>query len=420
MLSSVPRSSATAGSLSTNRDSFMINRFTRPAILLTIFSIAALAPWMPLHAQPMRPVPAKRPAKAPPPRPDLVAFGAQLEVAIKDCNPLAISGLLDRDALLDAITQGTKVPEADRTRFFAAAAPALGLGSVICSRIADNGSCRFVGIRYHNGSPRAVFRLVTHASAFDYFEFLLEGKGDNVRFTDVFLLSSGELFSDHVRGAIASDSTVTIYSYLKQHKDVPLAAAMARMYVLSSNGDGAGILRCFDTLSPALRREKPVLLYTVNAAAASDPTRLVELLDSLRSNYPDDPSLDLYLIQHFEQTADYGSELAAVDAIDRREHDSWLNILRAKACMMAGRYDLAKRFADASIAYDSLLIVPRWVLVIVALKDRDFAQAIAQMSFIAAYDNIDAYIAELAKSHVGQEFIASKEYKEWSDARVKL
>jgi hypothetical protein len=386
-------------------------RFVVPVIALVATACAA-------HAQtkPSGRPPASRPARAAS-RPDLDAFGARLEAAIKDCNALAIAGLLDRDALLDAITEGTRVPEPDRTKFFASSAPGLGLGNVICKKMEANGNCRYLGIRQINGRPRALFRIVTTASAFDYYEFVLEGKGDDVRFTDVFLLSSGELFSTHVRASIASDSSMVIYRYVRDHVDLPVNEVLAGMYRLNQTGDAAAILRVYDTLRPALRRVKPVLMYAINAAVSLNGTRLPEFLDSLRVNYPDDPSLDLYLIPLFEGKGDYGSMLAAVDQIDRRVRDPWLNILRSKACMMASRYDLAKRFADSAIAYDSMLIVPRWVLVVVALKDRDFHEAVRLIDFIAAYDNVDAYIAELSKSKVGKEFVASREYAEWKEGR---
>jgi hypothetical protein len=390
---------------------FMINRLLRLALCFALLAIAAL----PLHAQ-GRP-PQKRSANATAVRSDLIAFGTLLESAIKECDALAITGLLDRDALLDAITEGTAVPEPDRTKFFASAAPGLGIGAAICSRIADNGSCRFIGIRWHNGTPHALFRLVTQASAFDYYEFLLKGKGKDVRFTDVFLLSTGELFSERVRKAVAGDSTIAINRYIKQQQNPALADAIAYLYRLGKSGDAAAVLRSYDSLPAELRRDKNVILFATNAAITLESSRLTELLDSLRSNYPEDPSLDLYLVHYFERQREYGSELAAVDQIDRRVHDPWLNILRAKACMMGERYELAKRFADSAIAYDSLLIVPRWVLVIVALKDRDFNEAIRLMSFIALYDNIDSYIAELSKSNVGKEFISSKEYTAWRASR---
>lgn len=393
----------------------MARTFFRVAVLAT--ALLAVAQAVSAQPRPATRGAASRPAKAPPARPDLDAFGARLEASIKDCNVLAICGMLDRDALLDAITEGTRVPEPERTTFFASAAPGLGLGGVICKKMAENGNCRYLGIRWINGRPRALFRIVTSASAFDYYEFLLEGKAEAVRFTDVFLLSSGELFSSHVRASIASDSTIGIYRYVTGHADLPLNEVMTQMYRLNQRGDAASILRVYDTIPAALRRVKPVLMYAINAAIAVRETRLQALLDSLRMNYPDDPSLDLYLIPFFEGKNDYGSMLTAVDQIDRRVRDPWLNILRAKASMLGGRYDLAKRFADSAIAYDSLLIVPRWVLVVVALKERNFQEAVRLIQFIAAYDNIDTYIAELAKSKVGKEFIASKEYQAWERGR---
>ena len=60
-----------------------------------------------------------------------------------------------------------------------------------------------------------------------------------------------------------------------------------------------------------------------------------------------------------------------------------------------------------------------FLLVVVALKERNFKEGVRLVDYISQFQNVEPYIAELVRSNVGKEFISSREYRKWKETRGK-
>jgi tetratricopeptide (TPR) repeat protein len=173
-----------------------------------------------------------------------------------------------------------------------------------------------------------------------------------------------------------------------------------------------------DSLSPALKKQKSIMLLQVQAAMHLDEATYEASITAFEKSFPDSPALDLVSIDGFVMREQWDDAMAAVERLDKRVGgDTYLMFLRANLFAAAKKYDKAKESAEKALADEPTLVDAMWTLLTVALETESFAEAAALLKRLETEFEVEMDPGVMAVEPLYAEFLQSDEYKTWLAGR---
>lgn len=361
--------------------------------------------------------PAARPPKPPErvPVEEAEAFARTVEALLAEADAEAANELFHVDYVIDRAVAGKRVDRRFRRGFEEGAREGDVFGA-LCARVEAGAAIDLLRVR-EDGELRAIYRILSD-DGLDYVELYIGRVDGEVVAYDLYSYGTGTRVSEAMEQLLSS---------ALQGRELDAASAartktnMHELRRAIDGRDGERARRALRGLPPAIRSSRPMALMEVSAAYLIGPDEHRRAIEAFRRRFPDDPALELLLLDSLIEAGQYNDALASVDRIDRAVGgDPWLDVARANIEVERGDLDAAWTHVGKARAAAPALIDVHWNALTIALARKDYPTALAIMSELERDFAIEFEAAWMSEHGVYEGLLASDEWKAsaWSsDAR---
>ncbi len=350
-----------------------------------------------------------------------LTLARQIEKAVLDSDTAHLDELLGVPELLDRILKKTAMAPEVKDAFLAGFKAASVGGNVLQS--CKGGKFRLLRFRESGGRRNALFRILASTGGVDYMECRF-GDSPTGAFVceDIYFFQTGEWISASLERTIMKSAVALGKVPAAQSEEEKAWIEGMKGVVLMKKsieeGDFSGALEGYEALPEAVRNEKGVMLMRLGAAFKVGKKPYKEALDAYAKRFPEDPSLDLFLIdinamqRKFDEVAEVTKRLAVAVG-----GDPALDALRALALEQGGNLEAGAKLAREAAAAEKGLTAAHLVLLVDALKRQDHPETAVQMT--AMEKDCSFPLGRIEENPKYAEFVKSEEYKKWKASRGK-
>ena len=296
---------------------------------------------------------------------EALRYAEQFIDAVEKPNVARASMMVDWDGIFERATAGTSVSPQLRAAFVRGARSTTQTSAYVRHLVnvaEQGGKISLLRIRGNYGERRVILRVLPADGGVNYNELILTRDAAGfVRASDIYAYANGEFFSDTVRGMFLSTLNAEpnlIERLLGRNSEMVETAGYYRELTEKSlAGKNEEVVDLVKRLPPRLRKERQVLVMYVSASSRLDAGQYQSALDEMRATYPNEPGLDLMLIDGYYVMKKYDDALDAIDRLDRAvEGDPYLDTWRASIFLQKGDVDEALRFAGQAERREPALV----------------------------------------------------------------
>ncbi len=215
----------------------------------------------------------------------------------------------------------------------------------------NHGQYEFVRFHRKKNVPHLLLRL-TSDSGFDYHDYEVRTIADSLRFTDVYVYTSGEYISYTLQDVVTRIVTEQQQNKLSRtHHDLDdYRSKTVAMKQKIEEKDFAGALQVYNSFPALTRKSKALMLYKLNITSNMDMSLYQQTVSEYKKLFPNDPSLSMLSLNTYFAQGDYASTLQYLNKLDTIVGgDSYLNLFRSTLYYMMGEKDKAMGLIDAYI-----------------------------------------------------------------------
>lgn len=293
-----------------------------------------------------------------------------------------------------------------------------GLGAEMTRLANAGGKVRFLRLREREGRTRAIFRLtLPNGGGMNYCELVLAPIGQDLcKAIDMHSYLSGENMSLIIRRmfltAVSDESQALLKSASDADPDVSNLQQVLKLTEASEVRDADQVLAIYEQLPAAVRQERSLMLMYLRAAAGHSEDKFDEAVEQFRKIHPNDPALDMLLVDRHIVKQRYEEALACVDRLDEAVGgDPYLEIQRAGVFVAKRDLDAARTSVNNAIKTDPSMEHAYWMGVTISLQTRQFEDTANLLDEIR--DRFKTRYNDLSEITEYAEFVASPEYQVW-------
>jgi tetratricopeptide (TPR) repeat protein len=341
-------------------------------------------------------------------------FAENLLTALTKCDNAAIAAAHDTDAMLKIAVTGSGLTVAERDGVIQGAKQSFEPAAQFCGPMQPDNHFKLLKVHEEGKTTRALYRVLSEDGV-NYIDFVLGKTSADapVRAHDYYIYMTGELMTETFRDLIG-----TMASPAERNSVFATSQAMQRARDMLMQQRYAEAKSELDSLSPALKKQKSIMLLQVQAAMHLDEATYEASITAFEKSFPDSPALDLVSIDGFVMREQWDDAMAAVERLDKRVGgDTYLMFLRANLFAAAKKYEKAKQSAEKALADEPTLVDAMWTLLTVALETQSFAEAAALLKRLETEFEVEMDPGVMAVEPLYAEFLQSDEYKTWLAGR---
>jgi tetratricopeptide (TPR) repeat protein len=344
--------------------------------------------------------------------------------AIKEGRLAELNALVDWDTLFKTMATGWDIPDKVHQGMLrglrAGLDGELGFTGQLIRNSKIGGSYRFLRTRESHGRQVILIRMIQPNGGVAYFELVPRRLPDGrVRAADIYVYATGEFLSETFRQGmlpmIAEQSRTFIDKLLTGEKDyIHDFPNLERAAALLNQGKAQEALAIYKEMRPETRKQKLALLGRLRAAQAVDFQEYAAVLADFEKFHPDDPCLELILIDALALRKDFPGAIRAVDQLEKSVGgDPYLDVLRSGLRRTQGDLEGSRQFARKAVEREPSLLQGYWALVDGSLKSGKHEETLEYLkeidrNFIMTFNNMN----ELP-DYAG--FVKSPSYAKWLD-----
>ena len=319
--------------------------------------------------------------KVSPPTPtEAEAFAKELATKMSPCDSAALNAVLDFDMVITRAVAGRNIPRG-AVKQIKREAPRIG--AKFCAELGD-ASYTYLRTQTVDGSPQPLFRVIT-GTAVNYHQLELDKRDGVIRAADIYLYGTGERLSD---------TFGKLFDSMMETSVRDAGQAMRRVQRLVAAEDYEQALVALKAMPDKLRRSKPLMLMEVQIASnLDDESKYLAAIEAYGRAFPNDPSLDLVMVDGAYLRKEWDEVLRLVDRLDKRVGgDPYLDLLRAESLGESGKRAEAIALAKQATEAEPTLEQAWWQLLTQQAAARDHASAIATL--VVLRDKFGADVTE--------------------------
>lgn len=351
------------------------------------------------------------------------AFAAALLKALESGDLSAYGRLFDYDTMLERAVGDIADAPQSKKGFIRGVKKDLtdetGMPSMLHALIKEGGSIRLLRIHEQDGQKRALIRLLPAKGGAMYFDYLLAKAFGNVRAVDIFVYTSGEMLSATIRQSF-----------------LPLAVEESKSLIQRLMGEEGEFMKNFDKIMqmknailakeyqkawksyeamPAeLRKNKTILTFALQASQNVGATEYQNVLDTYKASHPDDPCLDLMLIDYYFIKKEYDEAAASAIRVDKKlGGDAHMKTICARMLLAQDKDDEARKIAQEAIDLEGDFLPAYKILLGLSFKTKDFDESVRILDRLS--EKFGNRYRNLTKTPENAEFLASPQYREWKE-----
>lgn len=360
-----------------------------------------------------------------PPQPsekDLTAFCKEMEKTARAGDSAFIDSALDIALCAGRACAGLPLSESDKRDFVGGVRSAPGFGKQV---VASEGgvSYKFLRLRKRDKAQTALFRLIS-PGGINYHEYVVHSvEAGKVVFSDVYIFSLGEYLSQTLRrsaisaigaGGKGEDDDKALSSESEYVKNMP---KIQKMLSHLKNKQVREAYSVFQSLPPSVQKDKLIMSLRMTMAQQLGEKEYNAAMQDFRKTYPDDPSLDMLLIDYYALQNNLAESVKTIDRLDKAvDGDPYLNVLRASCKLAAEKTAEAKQLLQKAVSAEPDMVEAYWVMVALAVAQKDFKETARLLTILET--KLGMPIGDLAEIEEYADFMKSREYAEWMKTRA--
>ena len=348
------------------------------------------------------------------------AFARRIATTLAAGDPMPFARAIDLRRIIARGSRDLEISQATLDTFTGGFARTFILHKQIAASMQNGGQLRLLRVRPRDGAPQALLRAVV-GSGVNYYELRIEETEHAYRVADIYIHMNGEYVSDSVRRVLlpiaAAEKDGGLDGISVDELDfVKHAAELQRTRLLAHEGDLVGALAIFDDLPESLRTNKNILLMRLSFATKASRAEYAQAIDDLQANFPDDPALDLPMIDGHFLRGETGKAIATIDRLNNNlEGDAYLQTLAGNILAKDDRAEKAKVRYWKAISMEPTLKTPYWQLIALSLAEKDFPTTAELLD--ALETQLDLTLNDLTSIPLYEEFVESEAYETWQTTR---
>jgi hypothetical protein len=350
---------------------------------------------------------------------------AQLVIkAVASGDQAAFNALIDWDQLFDTALTGIEMTEKLRKDLNRGLRSGGDRETALTGQLIKNsragGTFDFLRARQSHGRQAILFRLIQPISTggVGYFELVPRRSADGkIRADDIYVFSSSEFISTTFRHTllpiIANESRNFVDKLITREREyVQDFPQLVNMSTLINQGKMKEALAIAKNLKPETKKQKIVLLNRLRAAQNTDANEYSAVLDDFRKAYPQEPCLDLLLIDYYTLKKDYVHANESTDRLDKSVGgDPYLNVIRAGLSAASGDLKQARTFARRAVKEEPTLIQAYFAVLGYSIQDKSYQESLETLKKLD--QTFKMKFNDLSKVPEYAGFAKSPKYQEW-------
>lgn len=368
--------------------------------------------------------PARAPALAGPSQAERLAFARAVSESFEAGDRARFDGVVDWRAVVAIATEGLGLSSIERSEIYHEVRRDLtgerGFAAQLLERAKHGAHFHFLGERRRGGEDVLLFRMAPNRGdrGVAYYEYVPRRSPDGkIRAADIYVYLSGELLSQNLRQLLLptiADRSRSVFDRLDTGEQVYVGdiSRLRQAAWLLGEGKSAEALAIYRTLRPETLKHKVALIGRLRAAQAVDEKDYMDVMNQFQKLFPNDPCLDMILLDSYMLRNDYPGALKAIDRFDQAVGgDPFLDLMRASVCLLQGNSPAAESRIRRAIEREPTLQEGHMALMRMNLERQDYGEVLARMIEIQGKFGVRFDDIETQPRFAG--FIRSPRYSEW-------
>ena len=334
---------------------------------------------------------------------------------------------MDWEGFIEQVTSGLAVDPAFREGFVgrfkkSLREPTSFFGDLVRS-VEKGGSFRVLRVRDEADGKAVLVRQLHKEGGLNYYSFRVVRRPDGKpRAVDIYVYLSAQMTSDLFRqiyqtGSDGASSSATPEERARTDAMKKSFKLLADIRAAIRAEDPKHAWELYKQLDPLLYAQKSYQIVKINIAQQlNDNDIYLAALDEYRSRFPNDPSLDLILLDAYMVKQDFASAKSAIARFSASiGGDPFLDVLRGECELAEGKPDIAAASAQAALDADETLVAALDLSVRCSIALKKFDETVRLLELgkkrFSRNDN------DLEGKPEFADFVKSPQYKTWSQKK---
>ena len=242
---------------------------------------------------------------------EAIAFAKSIESSIKKGDGDFLDHAFDKDAFIEKM----KLPNtAEGKGFGKGIMEKMNLGNKITSALSDQDNFEFIKHYIKDGKHHVIFRLYNvKEGSLNYHDYELIKTHDKCRIADVYIYLSGETLAETMGNLF---NTLYANNSERGQKDLSGVEDLKEIRALIQKGKNAEANKLYETLPAYLKNSKSILLLNVIICSNLSNDEYNGAIKGFRKKFPNEPNMNLMMVDGYFLQKDYVKMLAAINALD--------------------------------------------------------------------------------------------------------
>jgi len=347
---------------------------------------------------------------------DVDDFGKQIETWVNTSSVAPFRARFDLEAAADRALANQQMNAEFRRGFLRGASERFDL----FEQLRQVSGYRYLGARSQPDGHILVFRLLPRDGGVNYHEWLVQQRPDGWRVIDFFNHIGGEWLTVAWNRLLQPVLVDAKKSRLRRWWDrwrgnvdpeQQLLQMLGQVDQLLRAQDFAGALRLLEAAPEPLRHQRIFLAARLNCSLNVSDEAYERTAAVIEAHFPDDPSFELALFDHYFNKERYPRALHALDIVAGRVfNDAYIQYLSGLVLLKMKREGDAKAAFEASVAREPTLQEPYWQLTELAMSAQDWAEL--RRLLYRVHVDAGVELQDLRQVAGYEAFVKTSEYRE--------
>ncbi len=220
----------------------------------------------------------------------------------------------------------------------------VGLGDRIIESLGDDGHYEMVKHYEKDGIHHLVYRLYSD-DGLNYHDIELCKRKGKTGIADIFVYITGENLSNTI--SQLANSFVEFEGKTRNNSK-QVVEAINRIREYSGSGEYQKALRFYEKLPKNIQDQRTVKVIYLQVCREADTEKYRTGLEQFRNQFPNDPNIDLLMIDAYIMDNDFDNALACINRLDSFiNKDPFLDFYRALICNMGQKSKDARLYLES-------------------------------------------------------------------------
>ena len=294
-----------------------------------------------------------------------VTFAKEIETAIKKGDGNLLDNSFDKNEFIKRMNLPNT---ANGKGFSEGVSKKINIGSQIVKALSDQDNFEFIKHYVKENKHHLIFRMfTTKDESLNYHDYEILKAGGKCKIADAYIYLTGETIAETMHNMFNSlfQESLELDKYTEDEK-LKAINELKEVRVLMQKGNIDGAKKLYETLPNYLKKTKTALLINVIICSRLTISEYSEAIKEFKELFPDEPNMNLIMIDGYFLQKDYIKVLAAVNALDAQiNKDPFLdyhrylayNLLEDKISSLSCLKRLVKNMPNFQKGYIELIAV---------------------------------------------------------------